>query len=228
MKVVEQFKRRILDLAIRGKLVPPACRQAGKTRTTNPPLPEGWRSCWYTYVVECDDGSFYKGFTDDLMRRYEEHCRGIGAEHTKKHKPRQLYYWEQHSTRGAAIAREKYLKSGVGREWFKRAVVDAADDWEPTSVLLERIKAEKEELACLPDRQVLMGRSMRSSGVGICLTRRRGDAEREVRLSRPQMHHSRFQRAGRGRDWERLALGKQEQPHQGKWKIIMSVELYLG
>jgi len=158
MKVVEQFKRRILDLAIRGKLVPPACRQAGKTRTTNPPLPEGWRSCWYTYVVECDDGSFYKGFTDDLMRRYEEHCRGIGAEHTKKHKPRQLYYWEQHSTQEVAIAREKYLKSGVGREWFKRAVVDAADDWEPASVLLERIKAEKAKLACLPDRQVKAGK----------------------------------------------------------------------
>ncbi|GHT16733.1 hypothetical protein FACS1894189_1160 [Planctomycetales bacterium] len=141
----KQLRQKILDLAIRGKLVPPACRQAGKTRTMNPfPKPES--GAWFVYVIECEDGSFYKGFTADLAKRYEEHCDGVGSDWTKRHKPKQLFYWEKHYSKQKAIEREKYLKSGVGREWFTREVVNKPDDWEPASVLLERIRAEKERL----------------------------------------------------------------------------------
>lgn len=140
------LRQKILDLAIRGKLVPPAGRQAGKTLTTNPTPPIAGRKCWYTYVIECEDGSFYKGFTDDLVRRYNEHCRGIGAKHTKLHKPKQLFYWELHYSQEAAHNRELYLKSGSGREWFKENVVNNPEAWEPASVLLDRIRAEKERL----------------------------------------------------------------------------------
>ena len=142
----KKLRQKILDLAIRGKLVPPACRQAGKTLTMNPLPRTECKKCWYTYVIECEDGSFYKGFTDNLVRRYEQHCNGTGAEHTKKHKPKQLFYWEMHYSQEEAVAREKFLKSGVGREWFKREVVDKPESWEPASVLLERIRAEKERL----------------------------------------------------------------------------------
>ena len=142
----KKLRQKILDLAIRGKLVPPACRQAGKTLTMNPLPRTECKKCWYTYVIECEDGSFYKGFTDNLVRRYEQHCNGTGAEHTKKHKPKQLFYWEMHYSQEEAVAREKFLKSGVGREWFKREVVDKPESWEPASALLERIRAEKERL----------------------------------------------------------------------------------
>jgi len=57
-----------------------------------------------------------------------------------------LYYWEMHYTQENALNREKYLKSGIGREWFKREVVDKPENFEPASVLLERIRAEKERL----------------------------------------------------------------------------------
>ncbi|WP_309597560.1 restriction endonuclease subunit S [Hoylesella timonensis] len=142
----KQLKNSILQWAIQGKLVPPVCRQAGKTLMTNPEPRDKGKECWFTYVIECEDGSFYKGFTDNLLRRYQQHCNGTGADYTKTHKPKQLYYWEMHYSKEAALQREKYLKSGAGREWFKKEVVDKPENFEPASVLLEKIRQEKERL----------------------------------------------------------------------------------
>ena len=136
------LRQKILDLAIHGKLVPPAGRQAGKSLENIPAEKEGQ---WFVYVIECVDGSFYKGFTTDLIKRYKQHCAGIGAEWTKTHKPKQLFYWEIHYSEKSAIEREKYLKSGCGREWFKNEVVDKPENWESATVLLEKIRAEKAE-----------------------------------------------------------------------------------
>ena len=136
------LRQKVLDLAIHGKLVPPAYRQAGKSLENIPAEKEGQ---WFVYVIECVDGSFYKGFTTDLIKRYKQHCAGIGAEWTKTHKPKQLFYWEIHYSEKSAIEREKYLKSGCGREWFKNEVVDKPENWERATVLLEKIRAEKAE-----------------------------------------------------------------------------------
>ena len=136
------LRQKILDLAIHGKLVPPACRQAGKSLENIPAEKEGQ---WFVYVIECVDGSFYKGFTTDLIKRYKQDCAGIGAEWTKNHKPKQLFYWEIHYSEKSAIEREKYLESGCGREWFKNEVVDKPENWESATVLLEKIRAEKAE-----------------------------------------------------------------------------------
>ena len=142
----KQLKNSILQWAIQGKLVPPVCRQAGKTLMTNPTPIEKGKECWFTYVIECEDGSFYKGFTDNLLRRYQQHCNGTGADYTKTHKPKQLYYWEMHYSKEIALQREKFLKSGAGREWFKKEVVDKPENFEPASILLEKIRGEKERL----------------------------------------------------------------------------------
>lgn len=74
---------------------------------------------WYVYALECDDGSLYKGKTNDLIKRIYEHISGHGAEHTKKHKPVRLVYLEIFDTEKEAIDKEHYLKSGSGREWLK-------------------------------------------------------------------------------------------------------------
>ena len=51
-----------------------------------------------------------------------------------------------HYSKEAALQREKYIKSGAGREWFKKEVVDKPENFEPASVLLEKIRQEKERL----------------------------------------------------------------------------------
>ena len=90
-------------------------------------LPAGWqatpawpkRGTWCVYALECEDGSIYIGHTQDLERRREEHAKGKGADWTKRHPPKRVAYWEEVPTQSAAIAREKKLKTGSGREWLK-------------------------------------------------------------------------------------------------------------
>lgn len=74
---------------------------------------------FYTYVLLCSNGSYYKGFTNDLEKRYQQHLSGQGAQHTKKYKPIKILYYETFDTEQEAIVREKYFKSGSGREWLK-------------------------------------------------------------------------------------------------------------
>lgn len=91
------------------------CLPAGRPRT--PPAPEPGR--FYVYVLKCSDGSFYKGHTDNLERRFKEHEAGM-VDWTATRLPVALWYFEEFTTREAAIARERYFKSGSGREWLER------------------------------------------------------------------------------------------------------------
>lgn len=81
------------------------------------PVPDG--KSWFVYVLLCEDGSFYKGMTNDLYRRFYEHYTGNGAEWTKVHKPVKVIHYEKFDTQEQARKREEQLKSGIGREWLK-------------------------------------------------------------------------------------------------------------
>ena len=77
---------------------------------------------FYTYVLLCDNGAYYKGFTNDLERRCQQHLNGQGVQYTAKHKPLKIAYYEIFNTKKEAIAREKCFKSGDGREWLKAKI----------------------------------------------------------------------------------------------------------
>ena len=74
---------------------------------------------YFAYVLLCDDGSLYKGHCSDMEERYKRHCSGHATEHTRKHKPVKIVLIEEFQTKQEAVEREKYLKSGSGREWLK-------------------------------------------------------------------------------------------------------------
>ncbi len=74
---------------------------------------------FWTYVIRCEDDSFYIGQTDNIVRRYEDHLSGK-AEWTATHRPVELIHWEEFKTREEAVAREHELKTGFGRKWLKR------------------------------------------------------------------------------------------------------------
>ncbi len=42
------------------------------------------------YVLECDDGSYYTGVTNDLAKRFKAHATGRGAKYTRMHPPRKV------------------------------------------------------------------------------------------------------------------------------------------
>jgi len=137
--MLDKLPQSILAKAFRGELVP----------QDPDDLPAPRPGKWFVYVLECDDGSHYKGHTKDILERWQQHARGVGAEWTAKHPPRKLVHWEEFSSEHAAVEREKDLKTGFGRKWLTREIEAGRtrQAGEPTSVLLARIKAEKEKLA---------------------------------------------------------------------------------
>jgi putative endonuclease len=64
----------------------------------------------YMYILLCADGSYYTGSTQDLETRLENHQRGEGSNHTKKHLPVELIYYEEYTRIDEAFFREKQVQ----------------------------------------------------------------------------------------------------------------------
>ena len=74
---------------------------------------------FYVYVLQSlKDGQFYTGYTDDLKRRVAEHDGGLNIS-TRPRRPFELIYYEACHNEKDALAREKYLKSGMGKRYIK-------------------------------------------------------------------------------------------------------------
>lgn len=74
---------------------------------------------FYTYVLRSQkDGKWYKGFTNDLRKRFMEHMRSKVAS-TKGRGPFILIYYEACINVNDAIAREKYFKTGMGKRFLR-------------------------------------------------------------------------------------------------------------
>lgn len=64
----------------------------------------------YVYVVECQDGTLYTGYTTDIERRLEEHNSGVGAKYTRGRYPVKLRYSESFPSRSKAQKKEYKIK----------------------------------------------------------------------------------------------------------------------
>lgn len=64
----------------------------------------------YVYVILCEGGSLYTGYTKDLSMRMKLHMSGKGARYTKMHRPRKLVHVEEFDSRAEAMQRERKLK----------------------------------------------------------------------------------------------------------------------
>ncbi|MDN5291863.1 MAG: putative endonuclease [Anaerophaga sp.] len=62
------------------------------------------------YILECADGSYYTGSTKNLELRLAQHQAGEGANHTKKHLPVKLVYYEEFQRIDEAFYREKQVQ----------------------------------------------------------------------------------------------------------------------
>ena len=64
----------------------------------------------YMYILECSNGKYYTGSTNDLEKRLDEHWNGEGANFTKKHPPVKLLYIETFQRIDEAFNREKQVQ----------------------------------------------------------------------------------------------------------------------
>ncbi len=74
---------------------------------------------FYVYAIKSLERNYvYVGMTNDVERRIAEHNNGENRS-TKAYKPFILIHKEVFETRVEAREKEKYLKSGVGKEYLK-------------------------------------------------------------------------------------------------------------
>lgn len=73
------------------------------------------------YVLECDDGTYYTGYTTDVERRVAEHADGNGAKYTRGRGPFEVVHVEQFETASDALSREAEIKS-LSRDQKERLI----------------------------------------------------------------------------------------------------------
>ena len=66
---------------------------------------------YYCYILECSDGTYYTGWTNDPERRVKQHNKGIGARYTRTRRPVKLVYLEEQIDKIAALKRERAIKA---------------------------------------------------------------------------------------------------------------------
>ena len=64
----------------------------------------------YVYIVECSDGTFYTGWTNNLEKRIYMHSNGVGAKYTKGRGPVKLMHYEEFEEKKDAMKREYEIK----------------------------------------------------------------------------------------------------------------------
>ena len=79
---------------------------------------------YFTYVVKSKEGLHYTGMTEDLEQRLKQHNDKILSFWTKRGTDWKLIYSEEFDDKLSALKREKWLKSGVGRDFLKKNVLD--------------------------------------------------------------------------------------------------------
>ena len=77
---------------------------------------------YYVYILKSDkDKRRYTGFTEDIERRLNNHNNGL-VKSTRNRLPLKLIYKEEYSNKADALKREKFFKSGQGRQYIKEVL----------------------------------------------------------------------------------------------------------
>lgn len=82
-------------------------------------------SRWFVYILECDNGSYYTGSTDDMARRYGEHRKGTAkSKYTRSFRPVRIAgCWTLTGSRGDAMRVERFIQ-GLNRKEKNTLVAD--------------------------------------------------------------------------------------------------------
>ncbi|WP_144704880.1 GIY-YIG nuclease family protein [Fictibacillus phosphorivorans] len=64
----------------------------------------------YLYILECKDGSYYTGYTNDLEKRFKKHEEGKGAKYTRGRGPLKLVFQQAFPTKQEAMRMEFAVK----------------------------------------------------------------------------------------------------------------------
>ncbi|OIO46420.1 MAG: hypothetical protein AUJ28_02605 [Parcubacteria group bacterium CG1_02_37_51] len=78
---------------------------------------------YFVYILQLNNNNLYKGYTNDLNRRINEHKTGK-VKSTSNHRPLKLIHYEVYSLASDALRREKFLKTTEGIRLLKQQLRD--------------------------------------------------------------------------------------------------------
>ena len=81
------------------------------------------------YILECRDGTFYTGWTNDIEKRLKSHNAGTASKYTRGRTPVKLVYLENLPTREQALSREAQIKKLEKKD--KLALIKANENDRP-------------------------------------------------------------------------------------------------
>ena len=65
---------------------------------------------WFLYLLECNNGAYYAGITNNLQARFDAHVAGKGARYTRANPPVKVIASKPYSDRSSASIAEAQLK----------------------------------------------------------------------------------------------------------------------
>ncbi len=86
---------------------------------------------FYTYILRCNEGSYYTGHTDDIDIRLAQHSSGELGGYTAKRLPVELIWCDSFETRDEAFEAERQIKGWSRAK--KEALIEG--DWDLLSRL---------------------------------------------------------------------------------------------
>ena len=66
---------------------------------------------WFLYLLECNNGAYYAGITNDIDARFAAHVAGKGARYTRANPPIKVIASKSYTNRSTASIAEAQLKS---------------------------------------------------------------------------------------------------------------------
>ena len=76
---------------------------------------------FYVYIVQCQDGTYYTGYTPDVDRRIKLHNDGKGARYTRGRRPVKLVWCKEYRYFKRAFSEEERIK-GLTRNQKEKIV----------------------------------------------------------------------------------------------------------
>lgn len=65
---------------------------------------------WFLYLLECNNGAYYAGITNNLESRFAAHLSGKGAKYTRANPPIKIIASKSYPDRSTASVAEAQLK----------------------------------------------------------------------------------------------------------------------
>jgi len=85
------------------------------------------KDLWFVYILECCDGSFYTGVTNEVDKRMKAHAEGKGSRYVYRKGFRKLLFAKSCENKSDACKAEYYIKQLSRREklnWFEENAFD--------------------------------------------------------------------------------------------------------